>query len=279
MNDIGMKAPQPKLLTLKNLTVVLPRKNEGPKRLVDGVSLEVNVGETLGLIGESGCGKSMTCSAIVGLIPSNLTHTVDSISFKGTELTELSGSALRGIRGSKIATVMQNPALCFDQIFTIRSHFYETMRAHGVGEGDFDGKSRRALEEVGFDDTSRILSLYPFQMSGGMLQRTMIALALLNDPDLLLTDEPTTDLDLPGQAALLNLLETIQRNRRIGILLISHDLGVVRRIAHRIMVMRDGRIVEEGTRGLIFDAPRHSYTKELLTTFRALCDTSWGDLA
>ncbi len=271
----------PPLLILEGLTVELPRKGAPSKVLVDDVSLRIEAGETLGLIGESGCGKSMTCSAIVGMIPSNLRSRATSISFKGTELTEQSPVQMRGIRGGKIATIMQNPALCFDPVFTIRSHFYETLRAHegGVSTERLEVRSRKVLEEVSFDDPERILSLYPFQMSGGMLQRAMTALALVGDPELLLADEPTTDLDLPGQAALLDLLTEIQRHRGIGILLISHDLGVVGRIAHRVIVMRDGRIVDRGTRDEIFGSASHEYSRELLETYAALCDTPWGKLA
>jgi nickel transport system ATP-binding protein len=270
-----------KLLNLDGLSVRLLHGNAPPKILVDNVSLYIERGETLGLIGESGCGKSMTCSAIVGLIPSNLVSSVTSISFNGQELTRLSPKDLRRVRGGKIATIMQNPAICFDQIYTIRAHFFETIRVHDSGDNPtelFEERSRRALKEVGFDDTDRIMSLYPFQMSGGMLQRTMTALALVNDPELLLADEPTTDLDLPGQAALLDLLTDIQRRRGIGILMISHDLSVVGRIADRIMVMRDGRIVDCGTRDAIFESPEHEYSKELLGTYATLCNTPWGKL-
>jgi len=167
-------------------------------------------------------------------------------------------------RGATLAMIMQNPMSCFDPVYTMQVHFRETLSAHGQLSYGRD-RIEASLAEVGFDAPERILGLYPFQMSGGMLQRVMIALALCLDAPFLIADEPTTDLDLISQARVLGLLDKLRLRRRLGVLLITHDLSVVARLAHSVLVMEQGRVVESGSTADIFNHPRHDYTRMLLS--------------
>ncbi|MFO7597922.1 MAG: ATP-binding cassette domain-containing protein [Desulfocurvibacter africanus] len=237
------------------------------KILVDDVSLSLRRGEVLGIIGESGSGKSLTCLSLLGLLPGGVRLTdgevlLDSSPAHGNPRN--SGKRSQRLRGATLAMIMQNPMSCFDPVYTMRVHFQETLSAHGLPRTTRD-KIEAALAEVGFDAPGRVLGLYPFQMSGGMLQRVMIALALCLDAPFLIADEPTTDLDLISQARVLDLLDRLRLRRRLGILLVTHDLSVVARLAHTVLVMEQGRVVESGSTADIFNHPRHAYTLMLLS--------------
>ncbi|MFP5221650.1 MAG: ATP-binding cassette domain-containing protein [Acidobacteriota bacterium] len=234
-----------------------------PRPVVRGVSLSVRAGEVLGLIGESGSGKSMTCLSVMRLLPSAMHRTGGRILVQGSE---------RFARGRDVGMVMQNPASCFDQVMTIEGHFRETLAAHNFPWNAGRSRALDSLRESGFDAPEAILPAYPFQLSGGMLQRVMIALAMVVEPRLLLADEPTTDLDMPAQARVLDLLDALRKRRNLGILLVTHDLSVVARLADTVAVMHDGVIVESGPVRRIFEAPSHPYTRTLLAAHFDLHD-------
>lgn len=232
--------------------------------VVKDVSLSVDAGEVLCLIGESGCGKSMTCLAVMGLLPATAGIVGGSIRFKGH-------TTIR--RGRDVAMIMQNPSSCFDPVFTIKSHFRETLSAQGLSFQANRPQVLRTLAEAGFDDPEAVLPLYPFQMSGGMLQRVMIALAMVAAPGVLLADEPTTDLDMPAQATVLDCIKRLRDAHDLGMVLVTHDLSVVARMADTVAVMRDGCILETGPVRRVFDAPEHPYTRMLLEAHFALHDS------
>uniref|UniRef100_B8DIP2 ABC transporter related n=1 Tax=Nitratidesulfovibrio vulgaris (strain DSM 19637 / Miyazaki F) TaxID=883 RepID=B8DIP2_NITV9 len=259
--------------------------------LVGPVDLAVERGQVVCLVGPSGCGKSLTCMSLLDMLPQGITRTAGTIRVHGqavdgqaVDRQGMDGQAaygapperLRLLRGRGAAYVLQNPASCFDPVFTIGAHFQETLAAHlPMAPGrdtrpDWRAAALAALREVGFDDARAILGHYPFQMSGGMLQRVMIALALVLDVPLLIADEPTTDLDLPSQARVLDLLDQVRRTRNTAILLVTHDLSVAARMADRMAVMRHGRVVEQGDVRELFAAPRHPYTRALLAAHHRL---------
>jgi nickel transport system ATP-binding protein len=251
-------------LTVRDLHVVL-RNGDSFVPLVKGVSFAVGEGEILGLIGQSGCGKSVTCLSLLDLLPTNLSRTQGEIWLQGRLISGLASSALRPYRGRDAAMILQNPMSCFNPIATVRSHFAETLSSHGLGKSNgFMQQAEESLAEVGFPNPNEILGLYPFQMSGGMLQRVMVSLALCLHAPFLIADEPTTDLDVLSQAKILDLLRVLQQKRKMGILLVTHDLGVIARLAGTVAVMEQGEIVETGPVNRIFSEPRHPFTKMLL---------------
>jgi len=262
-------APDP-VLRVTNLEIAAYGP-QGSLPLVRGVSLSVPANRVLGLIGESGCGKSLTCLGILGLLPGNLGRTRGEVFLRGEAVHTLSPEAMRRHRGRSVAVILQNPMSCFDAVHTIRQHFRETVASHGrQRNGRFREQAESALHEVGFDEPDAILDLYPFQMSGGMLQRVMIALALLLEPPLLIADEPTTDLDAVAQATILDLLASLRARRGLSVLLVTHDLSVVARLADDVAVMRDGVVLEHGPVDEILAAPRHPYTASLLEAHHGL---------
>ena len=244
--------------------------------LVGPVDLTVERGQVVCLVGPSGCGKSLTCMALLGMLPEGVVRAAGSIRVAGQAVDGAPPERLRLLRGRNAAYVLQNPASCFDPVFTIGAHFQETLAAHlpdaatGGSRTGWRRAALSALREVGFADADAILRHYPFQMSGGMLQRVMIALALMLDVELLIADEPTTDLDLPSQARVLDLLDQVRRTRNTAILLVTHDLSVAARMADHMAVMRHGRVVEQGGARALFAAPRHPYTQALLAAHHRL---------
>ncbi len=250
------------LLEIDGLEVVAAAAPH-PRPLVRGASVSVHAGEVLGLIGESGSGKSMTCLAVMRLLPSGVRRAGGRVLVNGSP---------RFARGRDVGMVMQNPASCFDPVMTITAHFRETLAAHGAAWSSGQARALASLREAGFDDPEAILSAYPFQLSGGMLQRVMIALAMVTRPRLLLADEPTTDLDMPAQARVLDLLDRLRRTHDLGILLVTHDLSVVARLADTVAVMHHGVILETGPVRRIFENPAHEYTRTLLTAHFNLHD-------
>ncbi len=266
---------RPPLLCVRNLHVA--RKNgSGPagRPLVRDVSLTLHAGRILGLVGESGSGKSLTALSVMGLLPTGLARLSGEISLSGRRLDTLSAEDLRRLRGSGAAMVLQNPMSCFDPVLTVDDHFTETVAAHDPALArDRDrrrGRVREALAEVGFSDPDAVLPLYPFQMSGGMLQRVMVALALLFDAPLLIADEATTDLDVRAQARILDLIDRIRRTHGTGVLCITHDLGVVARLADEVAVMHRGEIVETAPVEAFFAAPGHPHTRALVAAHLCL---------
>ncbi|ELM3721753.1 nickel import ATP-binding protein NikD [Edwardsiella piscicida] len=235
---------------------------QATRPLVHGVSLTLRRGRVLALVGGSGSGKSLTCAAALGVLPAGVRQLAGQIRLDGMPI------APAALRGRHVATVMQNPRSAFNPLHTMASHARETCLA--LAKPADDDTLMRSLTAVGLDDPLRVLQSYPFEMSGGMLQRMMIAMALLSDAPFLIADEPTTDLDAVAQARILDLLATIVRQRAPGMLLVTHDMGVVARLADDVAVMADGRVVEQGEVEQVFHAPRHAVTQALVAAHLAL---------
>jgi ABC-type microcin C transport system duplicated ATPase subunit YejF/ABC-type microcin C transport system permease subunit YejE len=233
---------------------------------VRGISLSIARGETVALVGESGSGKSVSALSILQLLPYPLaSHPSGSIRFQGTELLGASPATLREIRGDRIAMIFQEPINSLNPLHTIERQISESVLLHkSVGDAAARARTLELLHLVGIRDPERRLGAYPHELSGGQRQRVMIAMALANDPDLLIADEPTTAVDVTIQAQLLELLEDLQRRLGMAILFITHDLGIVRKIAERVCVMQRGEIVEQGPTAAVFAAPQHPYTRQLL---------------
>jgi len=249
------------------------RTVDGIARAVDDVSFDVAPGETLGIVGESGCGKSVTSLSIMGLVPRPPGfHPGGEVHFDGRDLLGLPERELRRIRGADIAMVFQEPMTSLNPIFRVGAQIGESLRRHkGLSRREARKEAIGLLERVGISDPAGRVDDYPHQLSGGMKQRVMIAMALACKPRLLVADEPTTALDVTIQAQILDLLRDLQAELGMAIILITHDLGVVAEMAHRVLVMYGGRIVEEGTVDDLFESPRHPYTLGLL---RSLPDLS-----
>ncbi|MGO2658381.1 dipeptide ABC transporter ATP-binding protein [Mycetocola reblochoni] len=233
--------------------------------VVEGISFHVDRGEILAIVGESGSGKSVTASAVLGLLPERSSTVSGSVRFAGRELLGLSERSLNTVRGSGITMVFQNPLTSLDPSFRIRSQFLEVIRSRrGVGEEEALAVASRWLETVGLSDTERVLGSFPHELSGGMRQRVVIAFAAVNEPDLIIADEPTTALDSTVQKQVLDLLLSLRRDRGLSVLLITHDFGVVSHTSDRVIVMRAGRIVESGRTADVLADPRHDYTRTLV---------------
>jgi peptide/nickel transport system ATP-binding protein len=265
------------LLEVENLQTHF-RTPDGINRAVDGVSFEVKEGETLAVVGESGCGKSVTASSILRLIPEPPGKVAGSIRFQGTDLLKLDEPAMRKIRGKDISMIFQEPMTSLNPVLSIGRQLGETLRLH---EGlDRDAAQARAVEMlnlVGIAEPRRRLKEYPHQLSGGMRQRVMIAMALACNPKLLIADEPTTALDVTIQAQILDLMRDLKHRVGAAIILITHDLGVVAEVAERVMVMYAGRKVEEAPVGQLFRTPRHPYTRGLLGAVPKLGSSVTGE--
>jgi peptide/nickel transport system ATP-binding protein/oligopeptide transport system ATP-binding protein len=238
---------------------------EGLVRAVDGVSFYLDGGELLGLVGESGCGKSMTALSIMRLISEPGKIVSGEILFEGKNLLQLSNAEMRGVRGNDIAMIFQDPMTSLNPVFTVGEQIAEALRLHRR----LSGKAARtaaieAMREVSIPDPALRADDYPHQLSGGMRQRVMIAMALACDPKLLIADEPTTALDVTIQAQILDLLNQLRQTRELAVLLITHDLGVVAEVAERVAVMYTGKIVEESPVDELFEKPKHPYTEGLL---------------
>ncbi|WP_319239118.1 ABC transporter ATP-binding protein [uncultured Propionivibrio sp.] len=239
---------------------------------VDGVSFDLRAGETLALLGESGCGKSATALSLLRLLPPAGRVLGGEVDFAGTDLLHLSEAEMRSVRGGGMAMIFQEPATSLNPVLTVGRQIGEVLERHrGLSGAAAAARALELLQAVGLSDAERRLGEYPFQLSGGMKQRVMIAMALAGEPRLLIADEPTTALDVTIQAQILDLLRGLQGERRMGMLLITHDLGVVARMAQRVGVMYAGEIVEEAPREIFFTAPRHPYTHKL---FAALPDVA-----
>ena len=235
-------------------------------RAVDGVSFEIGAGETVGLVGESGCGKSVTALSILRLVrPPGRIETGSAISFDGKDLVTLDEKSMRAIRGARISMVFQEPMTALNPVFTVGDQVAEVVRIHHAGtKREAWDRAVKMLETVGIADAAQRANDYPHQLSGGMRQRIVIAMALVMNPALVIADEPTTALDVTIQAQILELLGELQRKFGTSILLITHDLGVVAETASRVIVMYAGEVVEESPVGELFAHAHHPYTEGLL---------------
>jgi microcin C transport system ATP-binding protein len=262
MNEPGMTEP---LLQVRDLQVSFGR-GANEVKAVRGISFEIAKGETVAVVGESGSGKSVTALAIMQLLPYPLAHHPGgSIRFRGQELVGASEDSMRKIRGNDIAMVFQEPMTSLNPLHTIEKQVNEVLILHkGMNRGEARVRTLELLRLVGIADAEKRLSAYPHELSGGQRQRVMIAMALANDPDLLIADEPTTALDVTIQAQILKLLRELQAKLGMAVLLISHDLNIVRKQAQRVCVMTDGKIVEQGPVAEVFSRPQHEYTRKLL---------------
>ncbi len=255
------------LLSIEDLVVQFPT-GAGVVEAVSGVSYDVRRGESVAVVGESGCGKSVTALALLGLVPPPGRIVRGAIRFDGESLLDATPERLRELRGDDVAMIFQEPMTSLNPVFRIGDQIAEVLRTHrGTSDDIARAEVLRLLSLVGIADPEQRLSEYPHQLSGGMRQRVMIAMALACGPKLLVADEPTTALDVTVQAQVLDLLRRLQRTLGMAVLLITHDLGVVAETAHRVVVMYAGRVVEQGTAGAIFSRPRHPYTAGL---FRSL---------
>ena len=270
MTDRSAEAVSP-LLVVEGLTVDA-RTPAGLKRVLDGVGFTLDRDETLCLAGESGSGKSLTALALMRLLPAaSLRVAGGSIRLAGRELTGLSERSFRPLRGGDIAMVFQEPMTSLNPVMTVGAQLMEALRAHGRGgDGDARVRARDALDAVRISDPGRRLDQHPHELSGGMRQRVMIAMALAGRPKVLIADEPTTALDVTVQAEVLRLMRDLRRDFGTSILLITHDMGVVAEMADRVAVMRAGRIVEQGPVLDVFERPREPTTRELLAAVQRL---------
>jgi peptide/nickel transport system ATP-binding protein len=253
-----------RILEVKDLSVDIPVPS-GLLRPVQGLTFHVDRGETLAIVGESGCGKSLTSLALMDLLPSRATRRAEKLELDGQDLTQVAERQMSDLRGNRMSMIFQEPMTSLNPAYTIGDQLIEALRRHrGVTVAEARDRAVWLLEKVGITAARGRLSQYPHQLSGGLRQRVMIAMALMCGPDLIIADEPTTALDVTIQAQILHLLADLQREFQTGLILITHDLGVVARVADRVAVMYAGQIVEQGTARQIFQAPTHPYTQGLL---------------
>ncbi len=239
----------------------------GPVAAVRGISLSVERGETHCLVGKSGCGKSVSALAVMGLLPRSARRSASRIAFGDADLARLSERQMARLRGDRMAMIFQEPMTSLNPAYTVGSQMTEVLRRHrGLPQHEAVARAAAMLERVGISAPGMRLGQFPHQLSGGLRQRVMIAMALLCDPELLIADEPTTALDVTVQAQILRLLAGLQRELGLAVLLITHDLGIVARVAHRVSVMYAGEIVEQAPVAELFAAPTHPYTRGLLAS-------------
>src|SRR5580700_10835841 len=260
-----MDAVNQPLLDVRDLSVAFHQPS-GASTAVDRISFAILRGQCVALVGESGSGKSVSALSVLKLLPyPSASHPSGSILFKGRELLKLSEHEIRSIRGNDISIIFQEPMTSLNPLHTIEMQIGEVLRLHNdIGSRMVRSRTLELLTQVGIPDPETRLGSYPHQLSGGQRQRVMIAMALANEPDLLIADEPTTALDVTVQAQILTLLAEIRARLGMSLLFITHDLGIVRRIAQRVCVMKEGKIVEQGDVERVFAAPTHPYTRALL---------------
>lgn len=258
----------PKAIQVKDLSIQI-KTDDGILPIVDNVNFYLAKGETLALVGESGCGKSITSLALTQLLPSNTTlYPTGSILFEEQNLIESSQSHLRSVRGKEIAYVFQEPFSALNPLHKIGAQLVEGYLLHGLGsKQEAEEKAVYLLERVGITDAKLRLGQYPNQFSGGMLQRVCIAMALMCDPKILIADEPTSAIDVTIQLQLIQLLKELRKENGMSVLFISHDIGLVSHIADRIAVMYAGKIIEQGSVGDVIDNPKHPYTQALIAAY------------
>ena len=261
------------LLEVKDLTTAFSA-DYGETVSVDHISFHVDEGETVCIVGESGCGKSVTSLSIMGLLGRGGAVKDGSALFAGRNLLELGEKELDGLRGNRIAMIFQDPLTSLNPVFTIGNQITESIRTHmNVAKDEARERAIQVLAKVGMPDPERVMKKYPHTMSGGMRQRAMIAMALSCDPDLLIADEPTTALDVTIQAQIMSLLKKLREESGMSMILITHDIGLVARMADRVIVMYAGQLIEEAPVKELFADPRHPYTKALLATVPSIYDS------
>ncbi|MBQ5867754.1 MAG: ABC transporter ATP-binding protein [Lachnospiraceae bacterium] len=261
------------LLEVKDLTTAFSA-DYGETVSVDHISFHVDEGETVCIVGESGCGKSVTSLSIMGLLGRGGAVKDGSALFAGRNLLELSEKELDELRGNRIAMIFQDPLTSLNPVFTIGNQITESIRTHmNVSKDEARERAIQVLAKVGMPDPERVMKKYPHTMSGGMRQRAMIAMALSCDPDLLIADEPTTALDVTIQAQIMSLLKKLREESGMSMILITHDIGLVARMADRVIVMYAGQLIEEAPVKELFAEPRHPYTKALLATVPSIYDS------
>lgn len=272
------KQPDPDeiLLDVSNLNVELTTRR-GNAFILNDISFQVKRGETVCLVGESGCGKSMTALAIMQLMPEQVHVHSGAVRLRGQDLTQLDKTAMSQIRGNKISMIFQEPMTALNPVYTVGDQISEPLRRHqGLSRPEARAKALEILHSVGIPAPEKRIDNYPHEMSGGMRQRVMIAMALACDPDVLIADEPTTALDVTVQAQIFDLLREQQQRRGTAIVMITHDMGAVSEMSDRVVVMYGGRVAEEGLTEEILASPRHPYTKGLIACLPEL-DTSPSD--
>jgi peptide/nickel transport system ATP-binding protein len=257
-----------RVLDVENLRISFPGPGQSRVHPVDGVSFGLDRGQTLALVGESGCGKSLTSLALLRLVPPpGQIDDGSAIRLGDTDVLSLEGDALRRIRGRRIGMIFQDPMTSLNPVFTVGDQIAEGVRAHfKVSRAEARERALRLLQEVGIPDPAARLDAYPHQLSGGMRQRVMIAIALSAEPEILVADEPTTALDVTVQAQILEVLDRLRDSRGMAVLLITHDLGIVAGRADRVAVMYAGQIVEEAPTERLFARPSHPYTQGLFAS-------------
>jgi peptide/nickel transport system ATP-binding protein len=265
------------LLDVRNLQTHF-RTPDGVNRAVDGLSFHVNAGETIAIVGESGCGKSVTSMSILRLIPEPPGKIAGEVIFQGKDLLKLSDREMRAIRGNDVSMIFQEPMTSLNPVLTVGRQIGETLRLHqGLSKQQAEQRSIEMLKLVGIPAPERRVREYPHQLSGGMRQRVMIAMALACNPKLLIADEPTTALDVTIQAQILDLMRDLKHRVGAAIVLITHDLGVVAEVAERVIVMYAGRKVEEAGVVDLFSNPKHPYTQGLLGAVPKLGSSLTGE--
>ena len=265
------------LLNVKDLSVILST-SEGPARAVRNLNFHLNRGETLGIVGESGCGKSMAALALMGLLPEQ-SETVGEIKFDGQNLLEKSDADMCQIRGNRLAMIFQEPMTSLNPVHTVGHQIMEPLRLHrNMSDNDARSETLRLLDRVGIPNPKERVDNYPHQLSGGQRQRVMIAIALSCQPDILIADEPTTALDVTIQDQILELIQTLVREEGMSLILISHDLGVISENTDNILVMYGGSAVETGQTAQIFDELIHPYTQGLFAAMPKLGRARGGRL-
>jgi peptide/nickel transport system ATP-binding protein len=239
----------------------------GLVEVLHGISLHIDKGERVALVGESGSGKSVTARIVLGLLQELKTARIKGrVEFEGRDLERLSAPERHKLRGAKMSMIFQDPTSSLNPVYRIATQFHEVLQRSqpNISEKEARARANSALADVSIDEPDRVLDSYPFQLSGGMNQRVMIAMALANEPSLLIADEPGTALDVTVQAQTLTLMRQLAEKHHAAVLFISHNLGVVREFADRVYVIYKGRIVEQGSTAALFEAPRHPYTRTLM---------------
>ena len=257
--------PGTPVLTVSDLRIALDDGTE----LVHGVDFSLARGEALGIVGESGSGKSLTCRAVLGILPGGIGVTAGSIDFDGIELTDLGRKRWRPLRGTRISAVFQDPASYLNPSIRVGEQLAEALRSTlGLSRADARRRGVELFRKMGLNDADTVYRQYPHELSGGMLQRVLIAIAVSAEPELLIADEATTALDVTVQAEVLDLLEDLRDELGLALVLVSHDLAVVAQVCDSVIVMRDGAVVESGRAEDLLTAPRHEYTRQLVENHR-----------
>ncbi len=251
------------LLSLRDVRVGSRRRHE-VREIVRGVDLDVLAGEKVGVVGESGSGKTLTMLSVLRLLPRPLEVLGGEIRFEDRNLTEIDERGMESIRGAGVAMVYQDPMTSLNPLLRVRTQVVETLRGHGASDAAARKRTREVLGQVGFVDPERVEAAFPHELSGGMVQRVMIAMAIATSPRLLVADEPTTALDVTIQSQILDLVDTLQSETAMSVVWVSHDLGVIARLVDRVFVMYAGRVVEHAPTRRLFKRPTHPYSQALL---------------